>query len=326
MRVLRITFTLESLRYRTTSPTSWDPLGLTQAFLYHRGMAATSGNVLCRSLRDCPSVLGPRCRLNEALERLYDQLNRPEFIPPDPLQFLADYPRLEDREIVGLIASSLAFGNVKQILRSVSLVLAEMDSPHAWLMCTSERSIAATFRSFRHRYVDGADLGGMLCGVKRTVQRHGSLGACFALCADPADDNVLPGLVRFVERLQYGSTGPNYLLPSPTHGSACKRLNLFMRWMVRRDAVDPGGWDFISPAHLVVPLDTHMHRIAKALGLTSRRSADIRTALEVTAAFRRFAPGDPVRYDFTLTRLGIRSDIDVAGLFSRSWLERSALV
>jgi len=97
----------------------------------------------------------------------------------------------------------------------------------------------------------------------------------------------------------------SYLLPDPRLGSACKRLNLYLRWMVRRDAVDPGGWN-VPPAKLVVPLDTHMHALGRALGLTDRRSADLRTALEITAAFRAIAPDDPVRYDFALTRLGMR--------------------
>jgi uncharacterized protein (TIGR02757 family) len=100
----------------------------------------------------------------------------------------------------------------------------------------------------------------------------------------------------------------NYLLPDPAAGSACKRLHLYLRWMVRRDAVDPGGWSRVRARQLVAPVDVHMHRLGRALGFTKRRQADARTALEITAALRRFAPHDPVRYDFALTRLGIRDD------------------
>ena len=103
----------------------------------------------------------------------------------------------------------------------------------------------------------------------------------------------------------------NSLLPLPDRGSACKRLNLFMRWMVRQDAVDPGGWSGVPLSKLIIPLDTHMHRISRAMGLTSRRQADMGTAMEVTRAFQKFAPDDPLRYDFVLTRLGIRKDMDV---------------
>jgi uncharacterized protein (TIGR02757 family) len=98
------------------------------------------------------------------------------------------------------------------------------------------------------------------------------------------------------------------LLPAPKNGSACKRLFLFLRWMVRRDAVDPGGWERISPSELVLPLDVHLHRISLALGLTARTVPDLKAALEVTGALRNFDPDDPVRFDFSLARLGIRSD------------------
>jgi len=118
---------------------------------------------------------------------------------------------------------------------------------------------------------------------------------------------LLPALGRFVDELCSAAGGlDDHLLPRPERGSACKRLNLWLRWMVRRDAVDPGGWTGVSPAQLVVPLDVHMHRICRALGLTRREAADLRTAVEITDAFRSFAPDDPVRYDFALTRLGIR--------------------
>ncbi|MCD6487215.1 MAG: TIGR02757 family protein, partial [Syntrophobacterales bacterium] len=103
----------------------------------------------------------------------------------------------------------------------------------------------------------------------------------------------------------------NSLLPSPAKGSACKRLNLFLRWMVRHDDVDPGGWDDISSSKLIIPLDTHMHRICLALGITKRKQADMKTALEITRSFQVMAPHDPVRYDFALTRLGIRKDTDI---------------
>ena len=106
------------------------------------------------------------------------------------------------------------------------------------------------------------------------------------------------------------------LLPSPSAGSACKRLNLFLRWMVRQDNVDPGGWDSVSPAKLIIPLDTHMHRIGRRLGLTPRRQADLRTAIEITEGFRGICPSDPVRYDFALTRLGIRRDEGVEDFLS----------
>jgi len=132
------------------------------------------------------------------------------------------------------------------------------------------------------------------------------------------DETVLPALRKLVSQLHAGSDRRrNSLLPSVCSGGACKRLHLYLRWMVRRDKVDPGGWDGVPAGKLIVPVDTHMHRIALAMGWTRRRRADLRAALEITRAFRAIAPADPVRYDFALTRLGIRQDTDMAAFLGR---------
>jgi uncharacterized protein (TIGR02757 family) len=121
--------------------------------------------------------------------------------------------------------------------------------------------------------------------------------------------NVLPALGEFVLKLEIaaGRKLPMFL-PSPGGGSACKRLNLFLRWMVRRDNVDPGIWRGIAPSFLVIPLDTHMYKIARAMGLTCSRQANMRCAVEITGNFAFICPEDPVRYDFALTRLSMRND------------------
>ena len=98
---------------------------------------------------------------------------------------------------------------------------------------------------------------------------------------------------------------PGHLVPIPEKGSAAKRLHLFMRWMIRKDAVDPGGWDDLSPSRLIVPVDVHMHRICTHLAFTQKKQANLKTAVEVTQCFRKIMPQDPVKYDFALTRIGI---------------------
>jgi uncharacterized protein (TIGR02757 family) len=245
-----------------------------------------------------------------ALERLYLAYNRRAFVHPDPLEFLYRYDDVPDREIAGLVASSLAFGRVEQIGKSVSWVLERMDpSPFRYVTRASEDAMRSRFCGFRHRFADDANLVGLLIGVRDALGRHGSLEACFESGFDKDDETILPGLAAFGRELTQGKAGPgNPLLACPDRGSACKRLNLFLRWMVRRDDVDPGGWDGIPPGKLIVPLDTHMHRISRMFGLTTRRQADMRAALEVTEGFRAIAPDDPVRYDFCLTRLGIRGE------------------
>jgi uncharacterized protein (TIGR02757 family) len=244
--------------------------------------------------------------------RLYRLYNCREYVHPDPLEFLFDYPDVRDREIVGLIAASLAYGSVRQILRSVRWALERLESPRAFLTTSCQSSLQKTFREFKHRFTTGEELAIMLFGIKRVFDRWGSLESCFRAGLNEDHFTVIPALTGFVKELAAVFPGrPRSLLPSPEAGSACKRHNLYLRWMVRHDAVDPGGWESVPRSKLVVPVDVHMHRLSLRLGLTKRSHADLRTALDITAAFRVIEPEDPVRYDFCLTRLGIRDDTDL---------------
>jgi uncharacterized protein (TIGR02757 family) len=250
----------------------------------------------------------------ERLDELYGLYNHRELVHPDPLEFLYDYHDLRDREVVGLIASSLAYGRVALILKSVSSVLKPMNpSPFSFLLDSSPKFLRRTFSGFKHRFTTGKEVASMLWGVKCVIERYGSLYACFTAGFNDDEDTIFPALLPFVKELNDGiSKGRNSLLPSPNKGSACKRLNLYLRWMVRQDRVDPGGWRMVPVSKLIVPLDTHMHRICSLLNLTRRKQADMRTAVDITHAFRRMVPEDPVRYDFALTRLGIRKDADLS--------------
>lgn len=255
----------------------------------------------------------------EDLEELYCRCNRREYIHPDPLEFLYAYDDPKDRELAGLIASSLAYGRVAQILKSVSFVLGRMNpSPSRFLRNASEKTLLSLFSDFKHRFTTGQELIRMLLGAKIAVERYGSLHECFVAGLGEDDDNILDALSFFVEALSNESgNGRNSLLPAPAKGSACKRLNLFLRWMVRNDDVDPGGWDKVPPSKLIIPLDTHMHRICRLLNLTTCRQANMRTAREITRSFSCLIPDDPARYDFVLTRFGIRNDMKLEG-----WLKK----
>ena len=242
----------------------------------------------------------------EILEAVYQKYNRPDCIHPDPLELVRPYDDPMDREVAGIVAASLAYGRVEQILKSVSAVLDHMKEPASFLRLATKKALGSRFSGFKHRFADGGALCSLLLGVKGVRAEFGSLGAALEAGLDEGHDTVVPALTALVERLEKAGAGQcGHLLPDPVKGGACKRLHLYLRWMVRHDAVDPGGWDSIPPSKLVVPLDTHMHKIALFLGLTKRKSADARTALEITSAFRRFSPADPVRYDFALTRGGI---------------------
>jgi len=249
----------------------------------------------------------------DRLEALYEKYNRREFVHPDPLEFLYDYPDPSDREIVGLVASSLAYGGVKQILGSIRTVLERIPEPSKFIRDSSRDEISKAFAGFRHRFTTGEELGSMLYGAGRVIRRYGSLEKCVVEGFIDLDETILPGICRLVDEISSESgCSFSHLLPHPSRMSACKRLNLYMRWMVRQDDIDPGGWYTVSPFRLVVPVDVHMFRICRGLGITERRQASLRTAVEITDFFRRVSPGDPVKYDFALTRLGIRDELDAS--------------
>ena len=255
--------------------------------------------------------------LKRVLDDLYRQYNRREYVCTDPLEFLFGYDDFHDREIVGFITAALAYGRVQQINRSVAIILERMmPSPSRFLLSASPAVLRGTFSDFKHRFTTGDEMVAMLCGIRGVLQTHGSLCNGFQSVFDVQSETILPALTAFVAMLTTGSGNcKNSLLPQPNRGSACKRLNLYLRWMVRHDDVDPGGWRGIPASKLVVPLDTHLHRMCLALGFTERRQADIKTALEITAAFRTLDPDDPVKYDFALTRLGICNDVDFESFF-----------
>ena len=246
------------------------------------------------------------------LDRLYSQYNKREYVHPDPLEFLYAYTKIEDREIVALIASSLAYGTVAQILKSVSSILQIINpSPYLFVKHSTDREIRQAFKSFRHRFAGGDHMSALLMGIKQVISRFGSLNECFSQGLSPEHDHVVPAMSFFTRQLIDGNIEPGHLVARPEKGSACKRMNLFLRWMVRQDEVDPGGWVDVPPSKLIIPLDTHMYRISLGLGFTIKRQANMNTALEITSCFMQFAPDDPVRYDFVMTRLGIRDDMDV---------------
>jgi uncharacterized protein (TIGR02757 family) len=253
--------------------------------------------------------------IKNKLEKLYRRYNNRRYVHPDPLEFLYSYTDIRNREVVGLIASSLAYGKVKQILKSVSCVLNMMKpSPYLFLMDANYASMCKTFEGFRHRFANGIQMAAMLSGAKNAIDQFGSLNACFVEGFSPDDKTLIPAMTVFVKVLTSGEGKPGHLIALPEKGSACKRMNLFLRWMVRKDSVDPGGWEGVPPSGLIVPLDTHMHKISLKLGFTAKKQADMRTAVEITSAFKQLVPDDPVKYDFVLTRLGIRNDMAMDSL------------
>ncbi len=228
----------------------------------------------------------------------------------DPLALVARYPDRADREIAGIVCSTLAFGGVDLIIRACRVALAPLgDSPARALSAMGEAEIAETWGQFQYRFCFAKDMIALLTAARRAREQSGSLEAFF-LAGDPGGTDISAATSAFVKGLRLLGPGlRENLLPDPERGSACKRLFLFFRWLVRRDEVDPGGWDGVDRSRLIVPLDLHMVRVCRErLRFISSPYATLRNALAATAGFRLYAPEDPVKYDFALTRPGIDPD------------------
>ncbi len=265
-----------------------------------------------------------RDRLKTLLDGLYRNRSAVH-LANDPLSFCRRYPDPADREIVALIASSFAYGNVKIILKNLETVFRPMGmSPRAFVERFEPEDGMRLYSGFKHRFNDARDLCALLLAIRTLIEEADTVGEYFLGCYDPEAEDVTPSLVEFTSSILsmdfssvFGRTeipGDSYFpffFPSPLSGSACKRLCMFLRWMVRpADGIDLGLWREVSPAKLVIPVDAHIQRICRNLGLTSRRQADWRMAREITAALRKLDPADPVKYDFSLCHLGISEGCD----------------
>ncbi len=248
------------------------------------------------------------------LDIIYHKYNKRKYVNPDPLQFLYNYSDIKDRELAGLIAALLAYGRVDQIIKTVSKVLLVMGySPYQYLNTCNDNDIIKDFEDFKYRFTKGIHISNLILGLKEILNKFDSVENCFIKGFSKKDTSMLPALSFFIKQLKVrGDTGN--LTADPEKKSACKRNNLFLRWMIRQDEVDPGGWKNFPCSMLIIPLDTHMHHAGKILGLTNRKQADMKTAIEITQGFKKLCPQDPVKYDFCLTRFGIRPDMTTKDL------------
>ncbi|HSN82516.1 MAG TPA: TIGR02757 family protein [Polyangiales bacterium] len=229
----------------------------------------------------------------------------------DPVDFLHRYGDPRDREVVGLIAASLAFGNAVAARQSIDRALAVLGPhPAETILEASRTELQDRFRGFVHRIYRGEHLAALLWQAALLLREHETMGRAFSWFHAESDGDFRESLARFADALRGGASSRSmrHLVSDPRAGSACKRLLLYSRWMIRpADGIDLGLWS-IAPRELVIPVDTHVHRISRNLGLTNRRTASWATAEEITAALRRFDPDDPVKYDFALCHLGVSRD------------------
>jgi uncharacterized protein (TIGR02757 family) len=256
-------------------------------------------------------ALGPR------LERLYEDYNR-EDSASDPVQIVRRYKTRADQEVVGFCAAALAFGRVQSVLNTVdTLARALGPAPAEFVRTFDPTAPHPEVRAMVHRWTRGVDIVALLWLLRQMIDRSGSIEGFFLEGYDPDATDIGDALDSFSRRAlaldlraAYGRRVPAragvcYFFTRPSAGSGCKRLNLFLRWMVRRDAVDLGAWPSISPSQLIVPLDTHVIRLGRCLGLTHYTSPGWPMAAEITASLRAIDPDDPVRFDFSICHVGM---------------------
>ncbi|NIP28392.1 MAG: TIGR02757 family protein [Phycisphaerae bacterium] len=265
------------------------------------------------------SVSERTTRIKDCLEVLYDRYNRREFIGSDPLQFVYEYSNPADMEVVALLAADLAYGRVQQIQKSLANLLGRMGkSPYAFVRDFGKAE-RRSLSGFKHRFTTDRHISDLLMLLKKVLSRYARIEDFFIRGYNRGDKNIVPALVKFCETLYAMharehdgkvSRGLKYLLTSPSGGSVCKRLNLFLRWMVRDDDVDVGLWKSIDKSKLIVPVDVHMSRLCNILGFHDRKTVSLSTAIKITESFAQIESKDPVKYDFALTRVGIIEDCD----------------
>jgi uncharacterized protein (TIGR02757 family) len=269
-------------------------------------------------LGDCRGQPMPMT-LKSILEGVFAS-QKDRFLANDPLEFPRRFRRSEDREIAAFLSAALAYGRAGIIRRNLEALFSLMpEGPAAFVAGFDPGRDAGRLADFRHRFNSGEDVACLCWLLRRMQEQAGSLEGFFLAGDDAAARDIGSGLGSFARRALALDVSPllgtrklpgestvRYFFPNVDKGSACKRLCMLMRWLCRPDdGIDLGLWKKVSTARLVVPLDTHVARISRLLGLSSRRSPDWKMAMEVTESLRRLDPNDPVKYDFALSHLGI---------------------
>ncbi|MFA0962989.1 TIGR02757 family protein [Roseivirga sp. BDSF3-8] len=248
--------------------------------------------------------------LKEFLDEKYETYNEPGFVEDDPVSIPHLFTKKQDREISGFLAAVLAWGQRKTIISKCRQLMEMMDwAPHDFILHHTTDDLKP-FLAFKHRTFNATDTLYFLHYFQQFYRQHDSLEEAFTAGLKPQDETVEQGLVRFHEQFFGQEDYPERTrkhVATPARKSACKRINMFLRWMVRQDdrGVDFGIWQQISPSQLVCPCDLHVDRVARRLGLITRKQTDWQTALELTARLRLLDPQDPVKYDFALFGLGV---------------------
>lgn len=243
--------------------------------------------------------------LDEAFEKYHQQ----PFVEHDPISIPHRFTKKQDIEIIGFIMAVISWGNRLSIIKSGEKLLEIMNhEPHAFILDHGRKDLKQA-ENFVHRTFQGTDLLYFIHRLQQHYRQHDSLEDLFTANWSNHEPGVESALINFHEAFFDDESAPQRTrkhVATPARKSACKRLNMFLRWMVRpADSVDFGLWNTIEPKHLMMPLDVHVRRVAETLGLLSRKQNDWRACLELTENLRQFDPNDPVKYDFALFGLGV---------------------
>lgn len=248
--------------------------------------------------------------LKEKLEQHY-LAYRQKFSSKDPVWILHRFNDERDIEIAGLLTAAYAYGSVDQINRFINSLLETCsNSPYEFTINFQKRKDKKYLHGLKYRFNTADDLAELIATISTALKANGSLKQHFMKHMQAEEKTVLGALSGFVAELNSGIGKDrgryyHYLLSDPVNGSTCKRMNLFLRWMVRKDEIDTGIWSEVGTSKLVMPVDTHIARISRKLGLVKRKSIDLKFAVELTEKLRCFDSADPVKYDFALCHIGI---------------------
>ncbi len=253
----------------------------------------------------------------EQILQSYQKYHSPTYLSTDPLCTVHRFKNTDNLEITAIVSALLSYGRVNLIIRAIEeiLTLAEQELLN-FSTNTSFDEKVSILSNFKYRFNSGYDIAILLEIYKETLNQYGSFDACLAEHYSKNEQTMKSTLTSFcsevstkAEKYTLQKNYFNYLMPSPKNGSACKRLNMLFRWMVREDdGIDLGQWKSIPTNALIIPLDTHVATVSKELGLTSRKSPDWKCAEEITKALRTLDKNDPIKFDFSLCRIGMLRD------------------
>ncbi len=252
-------------------------------------------------------------KLKKTLDRVHLEYVKNHEVVNDAIAPVLAFKTKRDKELVAFLSATFAYGRVDQIKNSVNKIIKPMGSnPYKWLVNTSPSTIYRTYRGWKHRFNDSQDLYDLLILLRHVYNTSGSMEKYFKPKKTDTAFELLNRIVDGLVNLKPKVTPPLvkkksffYLLPKPSNKSACKRLNLFLRWMVGDTQMDLNIWKSFDKKELIIPLDTHLMRQSKILGLTKRNSADWVTAQDITNSLKKLDPKNPTKYDFAICHMGI---------------------